>query len=332
MIGKYFVSIIIPTYNEAADIRRTLDACVRLQYPHKEVIVVDDSQDNTPDIVKEYEAQGVKLVHRAVNRDGRSGARNLGILEARGDIVIILNADVFPTPDFIDRLLPHYENGADYVMVESRVANQEKLFARFVEAQYHDNYDGQDWITWTEGFSCRRDAALKVGMFPAEAPIPLCAGEDGCFGERLMAQGYKKAIDRSIVIHHIAPETFAGYWKARKEKCSPVTSYFLKHTSVWKLSIKACLKTGLVPAQVLLIVPMLYKALKYARFSPRGMKDLVPFFYAHCVQSIAFLAGEWQGLIAVWKYVVAKGGAPTPVGAALPSNGEEPLRRFERGA
>jgi cellulose synthase/poly-beta-1,6-N-acetylglucosamine synthase-like glycosyltransferase len=331
MTGKYFVSIIIPTYNEEADIRRTLDACVRLQYPHKEVIVVDDSQDNTPNIVKEYEPQGVKLMHRAVNRGGRSGARNVGILEARGDIVIILNADVFPAPDFIDRLLPHYENGADYVMVGARVANQEKLFARFVEAQYHDNYDGQDWITWTEGFSCRRAAALKVGMFPAEAPIPLCAGEDGCFGERLMAHGYKKVIDRSIVVHHIAPDRFAGYWKARKEKCSPVTSYFLKHTPVWKLSIKACFKTGMLVAQILLIAPTLFRALKYTRFSSRGLKDLMPFSYALGVQALAFLAGEWQGLIAIVSYVT-KPGRPTPANGASPSKGETRWHRFEREA
>ena len=40
-------SLIIPTKNEALDIAGTLEACLAIDYPHKEVIVVDDSSDDT---------------------------------------------------------------------------------------------------------------------------------------------------------------------------------------------------------------------------------------------------------------------------------------------
>ena len=43
-------SIVVPTYNEENDIAGTLDALTSLDYPDKEIIVVDDSTDSTPAI------------------------------------------------------------------------------------------------------------------------------------------------------------------------------------------------------------------------------------------------------------------------------------------
>ncbi len=54
----------------------------------------------------------------------------MGILEARGEIVAVLNADVRPAPDFLARIVPHYERGADFLLVQSEVSNQDDLFAR----------------------------------------------------------------------------------------------------------------------------------------------------------------------------------------------------------
>lgn len=52
--GCPLVSVVVPTYNEARDIRRTLDALVNQTYPAKEIIVIDDSTDEIPVIVQEY--------------------------------------------------------------------------------------------------------------------------------------------------------------------------------------------------------------------------------------------------------------------------------------
>jgi glycosyltransferase involved in cell wall biosynthesis len=50
-------SIIIPTYNEERDIAATLEALLGLDYPDREIIVVDDSSDRTPEIVGGYARQ-----------------------------------------------------------------------------------------------------------------------------------------------------------------------------------------------------------------------------------------------------------------------------------
>lgn len=164
------ISIIIPTYNEEKDIRRTLDAVLALTYPEKEIIVVDDSNDRTPEIVAEYEARGVRLIRRSDRRNGCCGARNLGMMEAKGEVVLLLNGDVVLTPDFLERIAPHYEAGEDFVVVESKVLNQASLYARYVGAMSDAQYASQDWLMWSEGFSCRRSAAIAVGLIPGDYP------------------------------------------------------------------------------------------------------------------------------------------------------------------
>lgn len=98
-------SIIMPSRNEEVDIKRTLDACLAIDYEPKEIIVVDDSIDQTPQIVESYADRGVHLVHREQNRNGCCGARNLGMQMAKGEILAILNADDVPRRDFLKRLL-----------------------------------------------------------------------------------------------------------------------------------------------------------------------------------------------------------------------------------
>ncbi|HYF98354.1 MAG TPA: glycosyltransferase family 2 protein, partial [Coxiellaceae bacterium] len=186
-------SIIIPTYNEEKDIAATLDTLVMLQWPDYEILVVDDSNDRTPDIVKTYADRKVQLL-RPVKREGRCGARNLGIQKASGDIIVILNADVHLSADFLNRIAPYYADNYDYVLVRSVVENMKDLFARYVECQgIVDHYQSDpEWMEWTEGFSCRREVAIRAGLFPTGFPVPICAGEDGFFGENLRKIGARK--------------------------------------------------------------------------------------------------------------------------------------------
>lgn len=302
-VNKTKVSIIVPTYNEEADIENTVDSLIQLTYPNREIIVVDDSTDSTPDIVRKYEGFGVKLIHRDHNKDGRCGARNVGIREASGDIVILLNADVMLEKDFIERILPHYENRADYVLVESKVANQEVLFARFVEAQHHYNCDNaHEEMGWTEGFSCRRHAAIDIGLFPSDVPIPLVAGGDAVFSENLAKNGYKKVFDDSIVVTHTAPHLFRDFWKIRKERTYPLTDFFSYNTGIMKITIKAILKSVIAILRIITIIPIFFKSACLVKFSDRGYKDLFSFAYVELIQTIAFMVGNWQGLLKLYKY------------------------------
>lgn len=304
-------SVVIPTYNEEQDIERTLDAVTALDYPDKEVIVVDDSTDSTPEIVRRYEARGARLI-RPERRGGRCEARNRGILEAAGEIVVILNADVQPPRDFLRRILPYYQQGYDYVLVRSRITNTESLYARYVEAMATVDHEGDpSWMEWTEGFSCRRKVAIDAGLFPTGFPVPICAGEDGYFGVGLRRIGARKKIDFDIVVPHIAPATLSEYWQIRKGRgrgC-PQVRIFLDRWPAWKVFVWAMLRVIKNLVMVVTLAPVTYVCWQAACHSPKGVRDVLPFMWARLVEQLAFHAGEWSSL----REIVRLGGSGSKV-------------------
>ncbi|MBI5054727.1 MAG: glycosyltransferase family 2 protein [Chloroflexi bacterium] len=297
-----FVSIIIPTYNEADDIRQTLDSLVALDYEDKEIIVVDASQDNTPQIVRSYSTKQVTLIIQSRGK-GRAAARNEGILAARGEIVIILNADVRLPSDFIQRILKHYEAGADYVLVESRITNIEKLPARYAQV-LHEYYfpprpEIEAHMNWTEGFSCRHSAALAAGLFPEGEAFPLVAGEDGWFGEKLAAAGHKKIFDRSIVVTHIAPASAKDFWDKRIERGRGVPPIW-KLRDQWTLThiIRVVITAAFLSSLALVIpMPSIQRAWQQSLFSPRGRKDFLNFIFLDWLTTAGNVWGLIRGVI-----------------------------------
>ncbi|MBT9169613.1 MAG: putative glycosyltransferase EpsJ [Syntrophomonadaceae bacterium] len=289
------VSVIVPTYNEEADIRSTIDALLALDYEKKEIIVVDSaSTDKTVEILKEYEKGNQIILYLESSRCGVSSARNLGIREANGEIVIILNADVILPSDFIRRILTHYEKGADFVLVESRVENINHVFPQWIQAQHLLFYQDRNDILWTEGFSCRKGAAIDVGLFP-EALAANTAGEDAVFGERLNKK-YKKVIDRTIVVTHVAPEKFIAFWRQRVGR-GRGTSYKMFYIN--KIPLRALFSylvgdLSLFFLQTILVFPVLLKAIALARLTDSKIKNAFYFFFVTILDSLAQLIGEWQ--------------------------------------
>ena len=53
------VSIVIPTYNEENDILQTLNYLDSLEYENYEIIIVDDSSDSTPQIIKSFKSNKI---------------------------------------------------------------------------------------------------------------------------------------------------------------------------------------------------------------------------------------------------------------------------------
>lgn len=102
------VSIVLPAYNEELAIGKVIDdiQAVLSQTKYQfEILVVDDhSSDRTGEIAK---SKGVRVVRRSANA-GAGAARRTGIKEARGDVIVMLDADgTYETKD-IPSLLEHF--------------------------------------------------------------------------------------------------------------------------------------------------------------------------------------------------------------------------------
>ncbi|PVX23103.1 MAG: glycosyl transferase [Candidatus Bathyarchaeum sp.] len=87
------VTLVVPAHNEEKGIERCIEAILEIDYPKKEIIVVDDgSTDKTYQLASNYRSKGVKVIRRE-NSGGKSGALNTGILIAKGEIIITCDAD-----------------------------------------------------------------------------------------------------------------------------------------------------------------------------------------------------------------------------------------------
>ncbi len=111
-----FVSVHVAAYNERRVIERLLVALSQLEYPEYEVIVVDDSTDDSQQILERWvNTPRFKILHRNSRSGYKGGALReaLKVMDPRSEYVVIFDADSVPFPDALDRFLPHfyYENG-----------------------------------------------------------------------------------------------------------------------------------------------------------------------------------------------------------------------------
>jgi glycosyltransferase involved in cell wall biosynthesis len=100
MNPEFTFSIIIPTYNRADFILRTVDTALKQRYRLFEVIIVDDgSTDNTEEIITSLESRLITYVK--IPNSERGAARNKGVSIARGQYVTFLDSDDLLYPDYL---------------------------------------------------------------------------------------------------------------------------------------------------------------------------------------------------------------------------------------
>lgn len=109
------VSIIIATYNSSKTIRQALDSVVNQTITDWECIIIDGlSNDNTIDIVKEYEKDNNKIRYISEKDNGIYDAMNKGVVNAKGEWIYILGSDDELLPDGLEKLL---QNSSDYDLI-----------------------------------------------------------------------------------------------------------------------------------------------------------------------------------------------------------------------
>jgi glycosyltransferase involved in cell wall biosynthesis len=118
------ISIIIPVYNEAMTITTILQQVDAVQLPFtKEIVVVDDfSIDGTREILRNFENNGseqFKVIYHDKNQ-GKGAALKSGFALAKGDVIIIQDADLEYDPQDYPRLIKPIVDGKADVVYGSR--------------------------------------------------------------------------------------------------------------------------------------------------------------------------------------------------------------------
>ncbi len=108
------VSIHLPFYNEANVARRVIQACLSQDYPNLEILVADDSRDETLRILKDpawrRRPPVVKFIHRGDRSGFKGGALSeaLRFMDPRAEFVVVFDADFVPPPDTVRRFIARF--------------------------------------------------------------------------------------------------------------------------------------------------------------------------------------------------------------------------------
>jgi glycosyltransferase involved in cell wall biosynthesis len=119
------VSVVIPTYNRADDLRRSLESVINQTYANWEIYIVDNnSTDLTDDIVRSFNDSRIKLL-KIKNQGVIAASRNLGIRCAKADYIAFLDSDDWWAPEKLQKSMKLFSSGADVVyhnlyLVESK--------------------------------------------------------------------------------------------------------------------------------------------------------------------------------------------------------------------
>lgn len=279
-------SVVIPAYNAEATIGECIAALLKqtVTRSHLEVIVVDDgSSDATHEVAASY---GVKVLFQP--HRGIGAARNLGVDQAQGDIILFTDADCAPAHDWIETLMEPFQDSEISGAKGIYKTYQRGVIARFAQLEYEDKYDKMrkdEYIDFVDTYSAayRKSVFSKDGGFD---PTFHRSGEDIEFSYRLAERGYKMVfIPQAIVYHrhvdslgdYLRRKFYVGYWRVLMYRKHPGKIWKDSHTpQLLKIQVGlALLFFALCPLALLQWELLLTPAVTIALFLATALPFLV---------------------------------------------------------
>jgi cellulose synthase/poly-beta-1,6-N-acetylglucosamine synthase-like glycosyltransferase/peptidoglycan/xylan/chitin deacetylase (PgdA/CDA1 family) len=233
------VSIVVPAFNEAVGIERTVRSLAASEYPVMEIVVVDDgSSDGTAEIVDRLELSDVTVLRQP--NSGKPAALNRGIEESRHDIVVMVDADTIFEPTTLGHLVQAFrtpEVGA--VSGNTKVGNRRGLLGRWQHIEYvmgfnldRRLYDVLQCMPTVPGAigAFRRRALVDVGGVPEET-----LAEDTDLTLAIGRAGWRVVYEENARAWTEAPATIRGLWRQRYRWCYGTLQAAWKHrASIWR--------------------------------------------------------------------------------------------------
>lgn len=206
---KLKVTIMIPTFNQAAYIREAIDSALAQTYPNLEVIVGDDaSTDATSEIVRNIRDSRLKLVRQPVNLGRTGNYRNLLYSHATGDYVANLDGDDYYTdPEFISAAVRVVECNQNVVMVVARATTKTPNAEYVSDIPANENLTGTQllkklpnpkYLVMHMAVLYARKPALEVGFYRSSA---ISSDWESLY--RLALRGVVQYLDRNVGVWRI---------------------------------------------------------------------------------------------------------------------------------
>ena len=111
------ISVIIPTYNREAKIKKSIESVLWQTYTDLEVIIVDDgSEDNTREVVESIQDRRVQYIRLEYNQ-GAGAARNEGVRRASGSLIAFQDSDDIWRPEKLERQMLYWQKRSEFSLI-----------------------------------------------------------------------------------------------------------------------------------------------------------------------------------------------------------------------
>ena len=226
------VSIIIPSYKSR--IEKTLKSALKIDYPKKEIIVINDFPDNTKAICENL---GVKCIQKR-KRLGKPNALNLGIKHSKGEILLLLDSDTLVPRNILKEIIPWFTNKkVSAVMpgyksdifrgLKKMIDIENTLMLSFVRAMM--------FFKTSIGYrgccvALRRETVKKLGG------IPQTILEDNDFAAKIVKSGHAIIYEPSVYVKTQEPKNLKELKKQKFRWGKGAFFTFLHHYSFYAKS------------------------------------------------------------------------------------------------
>ncbi len=228
------VSVIIPAYKSERTIGETLKSVENLDYPKKEVIVINDSDDRTPQISRKY---GAKLIQNK-KRMGKSVSLDMATKKAKNEILLFVDSDTVIEKDVLKKVIPWFYKPKVAAVMPTFVAKNDKGIARLVSIENIFTHSHLRTHLYFGSLIAFRGCcfAIRKSMIEKTGGWGRVLTEDNDMGARIVKKGHVIEWEPNAVARTNEPETREEL-KKQKIRWGVGSAYsFFRHRKYYRKS------------------------------------------------------------------------------------------------
>ncbi|MEI8208731.1 MAG: poly-beta-1,6-N-acetyl-D-glucosamine synthase [Methylococcales bacterium] len=291
------VSILIPCYNEADNIRETIEILLEQKYPNFEIIAINDgSKDNTLAILESLAQQYAQL--RVVNlhtNQGKAMGLRTGALLANSEILICIDGDALLAPEAVAWMVRHFiaKPHIGAVTGNPRIRNRSTLLGRIQVGEFSaivgmikraQRSYGKIFTVSGVIAAFRKSALHDVGYWSNDMVT-----EDIDISWKLQLGGWSIYFEPNALCWVLMPETLEGLWKQRTRWAQGGTEVLLRYfTSLFRWSSRGM---WLLYCECLISIVWSFLILVHLLFAP------IELFTESTWQSLHDLSPSWTSML-----------------------------------
>ena len=313
------VTVVVPAYNEEQVVCGTVASLLAQDYPSIDIVVVDDGSTDGTFAVLQAAFSGhphVRLFRKA--NAGKASALNYGVAQAKGEVIVALDADtLFPTDTLRQLVAPLADPAVGAVAGNAKVGNRINLVTRWQAIEYitSQNIDRRAFsllncITVVPGAvgAWRKSLVLEVGGFSTDT-----LAEDQDLTMAILKRGHHVAYADQAIGYTEAPDslkllfrqrfrwsygTLQCAWKHRDALLRPRQGLFgwVGLPNIWIFQLLFPFLSPIADLLFLWSLVTVYRmeVMHGPEFAMQSLEQVL-FFYT------AFLAIDWlAAVVAVW--------------------------------